>query len=185
MNSKIINLFSGPGAGKSSVAAGLTYQLKKRHISCDNPYEFPKVLAWDKNGEAIKDQLYVIANQHRGISKSYGKVDYIIMDSPILLSLVYKNKYDMDNVNYPSCLYEDDFDHLLLNIHNFYDNYNFFLKRSIDNGSHNNKERYQTIEESLILDERIKEMLKQNNIKFKEVNVDCAIEEIMFDLGID
>ncbi len=55
MNTKIINLFAGPGAGKSSVAAGLTYQLKKRHIGCDCPYEFPKMLAWDNNGEAIKD----------------------------------------------------------------------------------------------------------------------------------
>jgi 2-phosphoglycerate kinase len=85
--SKIINLFGGPGIGKSSIAAGLTYKLKKKHISCDAPYEFPKVLAWDKNKEAIGDQLYVVANQHRGIAKSYGKVKYIIVDSPILLSL--------------------------------------------------------------------------------------------------
>ena len=42
--SKIINLFGGPGIGKSSIAAGLTYKLKKKHISCDAPYEFPKVL---------------------------------------------------------------------------------------------------------------------------------------------
>jgi len=35
--SKIINLFGGPGIGKSSIAAGLTYKLKRKHISCDCP----------------------------------------------------------------------------------------------------------------------------------------------------
>ena len=93
---KIINLFGGPGIGKSSIASGLTYRLKKKHITCDNPYEFPKLLAWDENHSAIRDQLYVLANQHRGIVKSYGKVDYIILDSPILLSLTYRNYYKSD-----------------------------------------------------------------------------------------
>jgi len=79
--SKLINLFGGPGIGKSSIAAGITYKLKKKHISCNNPYEFPKRLAWDKNIPAISDQLYVFANQHRGIAECYGKVDYIVIDS--------------------------------------------------------------------------------------------------------
>ena len=64
--SKLINLFGGPGIGKSSIASGITYKLKKKHINCDMPYEFPKALAWDNNQSAIQDQLYVLANQHRG-----------------------------------------------------------------------------------------------------------------------
>ena len=47
--SKLINLFGGPGIGKSSIASGITYKLKKKHINCDMPYEFPKALAWDHN----------------------------------------------------------------------------------------------------------------------------------------
>ena len=66
--SKLINLFGGPGIGKSSIAAGIFYKLKKKHVSCNNPYEFPKTLAWDNNIPEIKDQLYVFANQHRGIA---------------------------------------------------------------------------------------------------------------------
>ena len=91
--SKLINLFGGPGIGKSSISAGITYKLKKKHISCNNPYEFPKRLAWDNNIPAIKDQLYVFANQHRGIAECYGKVDYIIIDSPILFSTIYHRYY--------------------------------------------------------------------------------------------
>jgi hypothetical protein len=165
---KIINLFAGPGTGKSSIASGLVYKLKKNHISCDNPYEFPKLLAWDENYNAIQDQLYVISNQHRGIVKSYGKVDYIILDSPILLSLVYKNVYKKDT--YPSNLYGESFDNLILDIHNKYDNINIFLNRS-DDVLYNEKERYQKLDESIELDNKIKEVLNTNNISFFEVKV--------------
>lgn len=169
--SKIINLFSGPGAGKSSIAAGLIHELKKKHISCDAPYEFPKILAWDNNGEAIKDQLYVIANQHRGIAKSYNKVDYIVVDSPILLSLVYKNYYIKDETDYPSCLYGFEFDHMILSIHRYYDNLNILLIRS-NESVHNEKERYQDLTQSIDIDNKIRIMLDKNYVPYIEVNVD-------------
>ena len=166
---KIINLFGGPGIGKSSIAAGLTYKLKKKHIKVDNPYEFPKQLAWDENHLAIKDQLYVLANQHRGIVKSYNKVDYIILDSPILLSLVYKTAYN-NNLTYPANLYTETFDNMVLDIFNQYDNINILLERSF--GEYNEKERYQTIEESKVLDKKIEDILIKNNLSYFKVKVD-------------
>lgn len=168
--SKIINLFGGPGIGKSSIAAGLTYKLKKKHISCDNPYEFPKLLAWDNNGEAVKDQLYVLANQHRGITKSWGKVDYIISDSPILLSLIYRNYYGSEN-SYPQRLYGESFDIMVLDTFNQYDNTNIVLERS-EEGHHNEKERYQTLNMSKDLDSTIEKTLLKYNIPYHTVKVD-------------
>jgi hypothetical protein len=174
--SKIINLYGGPGCGKSSIAAGLLYELKRNHISCDAPYEFPKILAWDENYSAIKDQLYVVANQHRGIVKSYGKVDYIITDSPILLSLVYKNRY-MGN-EYPSILYNESFDKMVVDIHFKYESVNVLLKRG--NTLHNNKERYQTLDESILLDIEIKNMLNSVGVDYIELSVDeNTITEIL------
>lgn len=173
---KVINLYSGPGGGKSSIAAGLLYELKRRHINCDAPYEFPKLLAWDENYSAIKDQLYVVANQHRGIVKSWGKVEYIIMDSPILLSLVYKSYYD--GIEYPSNLYTESFDKMVLDIHSKYDNLNILLKRG--NGGYNEKERYQSLEKSIELDYLIKKMLDDNGIKYIEIEVgDNTLSEII------
>lgn len=167
--SKIINLFAGPGAGKSSIASGLTYKLKKKHINCDNPYEFPKALAWDENHSAIQDQLYVLANQHRGIVKSFGKVDYIVLDSPIILSLVYRSMYRA--TEYPSTLYNSEhFDKLVLDIHNQYDSINILLERS-DEGLHNNKERYHDLEESKRLDMEIENTLIKHNIPYHKVKV--------------
>ena len=166
--SKIINIFGGPGIGKSSIAAGVTYKIKKNHISCDQPYEFPKLLAWDDNHSAIQDQLYVLANQHRGIVKSYGKVDYIVLDSPILLSLTYRNYYK--GTEYPSSLYGESFDKMVLDTFNQYDNINIVLDRA--DGVHNNDERYQNLEESKELDIVIENSLIENNIPFHKIKVD-------------
>ena len=164
---KIINLFGGPGIGKSSIASGLTYKLKKKHITCDNPYEFPKLLAWDDNHSAIRDQLYVLANQHRGIVKSYGNVDYIILDSPILLSLTYRNYYKSNE--YPATLYGKTFDNLVLETFNQYENINILLERG--EGNHNEKERYQSLDESKELDKAIELSMIKNNIPYYVVKV--------------
>ena len=170
---KIINLFGGAGIGKSSIAGGLLHQLKKRHYSVDAPYEFPKALAWDSNTEAVKDQLFVIGNQHRGITRSWGKVDYIIMDSPILLALVYKNLYNKTKDEYPACLYGDGFDFMIANIHNYYDNVNIFIKRT--KSDFEDVGRYQTLEESIRVDNRIKEVLEQINVKYHEIEPDDTV----------
>jgi hypothetical protein len=174
--SKLINLFAGPGAGKSSIAAGITYKLKKNHISCDQPYEFPKVLAWDENTEAIKDQLYVLANQHRGIAQSHGKVDYIVVDSPIMFSLIYKTLY---NEGYPAKFYSQSFNQMIVDLHNSYDNINILLERS-DEGVHNDKERYQTLEQSKEIDIHCKKILDDNNIPYHTIKVgEDTVNEII------
>ena len=174
--SKIVNLFGGPGIGKSSIASGITYKLKKQHIKVDNPYEFPKLLAWDENHSAIQDQLYVLANQHRGIVKSFGKVDFIILDSPILLSLVYRSVYK--GTSYPSTLYSETFDKMVLNIFNQYDNINIVLERT--EGDFNENERYQTLEESKMLDLEIENTLINNNIPYYKIKVgEDTVNEIL------
>ena len=93
IKTKIINLFGGPGIGKSTQSAGLYHIMKRNNMSVELTSELPKVIAWEKNHSAIRDQLYITANQHRNISRLYGQVEYIIVDSPILFGLVYKGKY--------------------------------------------------------------------------------------------
>jgi len=171
---QIINLFAGPGAGKSTIASGLFYNFKKQDILCDIPYEFPKELAWEESRSRIIDQFYVIANQHRGIVRSYGQVDYIILDSPILLSLVYKNNYTS---GYPSSLYRENFDKTIIDIHKSYDNINIFLERP--KGNFEDDGRFHSEYESEKLDRDIKSMLGSIGEKYLTVDVnDNTINEI-------
>ena len=174
--SKLINLFGGPGIGKSAIAAGIFYELKKKHVSCNNPYEFPKTLAWDQNIPAIKDQLYVFANQHRGIAQSYGKVDYIIIDSPILFSKIYHSYY---TTGYPAEYYGESFNQLILDLHNKYDSLNILLERN-EGGSHSEGERFQDHEQSLDIDRRCKEVLETDRIPYHTIKVgEDTVKEIL------
>jgi len=171
----LINLFGGPGIGKSGIAAGITYKLKKNHISCNNPYEFPKTIAWDNNLPAIKDQLYVFANQHRGIAQAYGKVDYIIIDSPILFSTIYHTYY---TEGYPAEYYRQPFHDLVVDLHNQYNSINILLERG--NTVYNDKERFQDLKQSIEIDELCKTILNKHNIPYHTVKVDKrAVKQIL------
>ena len=162
----LINLFGGPGSGKSTVASGLFYTFKSKGLTCDNPYEFPKQVAWEDNTSQITDQLYILANQHRGIVRSYGKVNYIILDSPLLLSLVYKDGYTGD---YPAKFYNNNFDLMVLDLFNSYENINIFLERP--EKQFQQEGRFQTQEESEEVDKKIKEVLDTNEIPYHTVKV--------------
>ena len=175
--SKLINLFGGPGIGKSSIAAGVFYELKRKHISCNNPYEFPKRLAWDNNLPAIKDQLYVCANQHRGIAECYGKVDYIVVDSPVLFSLIYKTWYSK---GYPAEFYSEAFNQMVLDLHNNYDNINVMLERPEAN--HNDEERFQNLEDSIKIDSHCIKTLNENNIDYHIIKTDDNTVEKIIEL---
>ena len=173
--SKLVNLFGGPGIGKSSIACGITYKLKKQHISCNNPYEFPKRLAWDHNIPAISDQLYVFANQHRGIAECYNKVDYIVIDSPILFSTIYHQYY---TEGYPAEFYGQPFHDLIIDLHGRYDNINILLERG--ETVHNDDERFQKLEQSIEIDNLCKKILDDNNIPYHTIKVDGkTVKKIM------
>ena len=174
-DTKVINLFGGPGAGKSTISSGLFYEFKIKDIPCDNPYEFPKQVAWEDNLSQITDQLYILANQHRGLVRSYGKVDFIILDSPLLLSLLYKNGYTGD---YPAKFYGDSFDHMVLDLFNSYDNINIFLERP--EKEFQVEGRFQDQDESLMLDNKLKDILYMYNIPYHSVTVgENTVSDIM------
>jgi hypothetical protein len=90
----LINLWGGPGSGKSTTAAGVFYELKQRGISCELITEYVKTWAW--RGEKIGpfDDVYITAKQLRRESALYGKVDYIVTDSPIGLGAVFESIYN-------------------------------------------------------------------------------------------
>ena len=173
--SKLINLFGGPGIGKSGIAAGITYKMKKKHIKVNNPYEFPKRLAWDNNIPAISDQLYVFANQHRGIAECYGKVDYIVIDSPILFSTIYHRYYTN---GYPAEMYGKVFHDMVIDLHRRYSSINILLERGTT--IHNDDERFQNYKQSVEIDTLCKNVLDETRTPYHTVKVgDNSVKDIM------
>ena len=171
----MINLFGGPGIGKSGIAAGITYKMKKKHIKVNNPYEFPKKLAWDNNIPAISDQLYVFANQHRGIAECYGKVDYIVIDSPILFSTIYHRYYTK---GYPAEMYGKVFHDMVIDLHRRYSSINILLERGVT--IHNDDERFQNYKQSVEIDTLCKNVLDETKSPYHTVKVgDNSVKDIM------
>ena len=84
----VVNFYAGPGAGKSTLAAGVFAELKFRNINCELVREFVKDLVWEEN-PATEDQEWIYANQRRRLHIMRGKVDVVLTDAPLLLSLVY------------------------------------------------------------------------------------------------
>jgi hypothetical protein len=166
--SKIINFFGGPGIGKSTQASGLFTEMKKHHMSVEYTYEFPKEVAWEGNVSQLKDQFFITANQHRNISRLYGKVDYIIVDSPIVLGCFYESRYGKD---YPASHYSmSGLSKFLWDLFKQYDNMNILLTRNEE--TYDTNGRMQDLKEAIEIDNDIKETLTINSIKFKEFSVD-------------
>ena len=112
---KVINFYGGPGSGKSTKAAGLYYKMNMAGYSVELVNEFAKECVWEDNVPMLKDQLYMLAHQHRKILRLVDKVDYVVTDSPVLLSGIYRELYD-------GALYSDLIDQLALECYNKYVN---------------------------------------------------------------
>lgn len=85
----VINFFGAPGAGKSTAALGLAWQLKRRWVNAEYVPEFAKDLVWRDISHLLKHQLYVFAEQQLRLDCLEGKVDVAVCDSPLLLSSFY------------------------------------------------------------------------------------------------
>lgn len=85
----VINLFGGPGIGKSTLQADLYAYMKKQGYRVEMVREVAKKWAWAERPISPLDQLNIIGEQIKDESELYGKVDYIITDSPIMLGAFY------------------------------------------------------------------------------------------------
>lgn len=87
---RVINLFGGPGVGKSTTAAGLFAKLKLSGRRAELVTEFAKDLVYEQSHHVLGDSLHVLAQQfHRQWRLAGQGVDYVITDSPLLLNPVY------------------------------------------------------------------------------------------------
>jgi len=163
--SLIINIFGGPSVGKTTLASKLFVGMRGLGMSVEMPQEFPKMLSFEGNTNALSDQLWVLANQHRSIVQMYGQVDYIIMDSPILMSIVYKQLHSFD---YPASMYGSKFDDLVYELHSSYLNLNLSLTRN--DSWFNNNGRLNTLSESKTIDTELQRLLEYYNIPNHQLN---------------
>jgi hypothetical protein len=95
----IINLWGGPGAGKTTTASGLFSILRhKWKVNLELVTEFATDLCFEQARENLKDQVYLLGMQyHRLWRADKVGVEVVITDAPIGLNtiygLMYKQRY--------------------------------------------------------------------------------------------
>jgi len=170
MNSVVVNFFGGPCAGKTVLSWNLAVRLKKEGILAEVVPEYAKILVYEGRGKALKNQRYVFAKQEFAISNLITENQVVIVDSPILLSLIYQKDNTIKS-----------FVPFALEVFNSYNNLNYFVKRIY---SYQPQGRVQkTEDEAVFYDKAIKKLLNDNGIPYKEiVSDDKSIDLILNDI---
>ena len=89
----VISFVGAPGAGKSTAALGLSYELKKKARNVEYVQEFAKDLTYNSLLEKyIPNQSYIIAEQYKRIYDLVDLVDYIVTDAGIEISALHASK---------------------------------------------------------------------------------------------
>jgi len=165
----VINLFAGPGVGKSTTAAKVFAELKMRGVNCEMALEFAKDKVWEESFKTMDDQIYIFGKQFHKIWRLKDKVDVIICDSPLPISIV----YDKEN--------SKAFHELIMEQFNKFNNLNFYLKRS---AVYQKSGRVQTEEEAKKIDKVVEGVLIDYKIPFVTLDIDNAAKNIV-DIAID
>lgn len=148
IQTKVVNLFGGPGIGKSRTASSLYSLMKSDGYNIELVTEFAKDLTWEENWNALSCQIFVSATQYYRQFRLLDKVDYIITDSPILLGVAYTKN--------------DNYKYAIFNMFNEFDNINYFLTR--DHNKYSTTGRKESLEQAIQLDHEIESILIDNAI---------------------
>lgn len=160
----IVNLFGGPCSGKSTTRAGIFNILKLNNIECEESLEWFKSKVYEENPYIPKDQLYSFSKQRKSLLQLVSKVNVVITDSPLLLSIIYSKE--------PNPYFQD----LVLWEFSRFNNFNFFLNRNFE---YKTSGRINTEEEATIIDLKIKKLMIENEIKYEEVDGDENTSKIL------
>lgn len=157
----VINAFAGPGAGKTTSCLEVAEKLKKQGFVTEYVQEYAKELVYDNNLIMLdghyEHQFDILKEQVKRINRLYGKVDFILTDSPVLLNNTYLNEDKGTNDYVTYC-------ENVKKIYTLYDNFNYFVER--DKSAFEKEGRIHNLEQSIVIDDELKNTLHNNQIDF-------------------
>lgn len=165
MSAKIINLWGGPCAGKSTTASGLFYELKKRGVNVELASEWIKDKVFEGTKYPFKDELYSFAKQQKKLRQMVDKCNVIITDSPLPLTILYATEEPMP-------IFSD----LVMTYFNMYNNVNYLIRR--DHGYSSVGRIQSSADEADKIADNVEKFLGNNQIKYKPVCSSLAVNFI-------
>jgi hypothetical protein len=143
------------------VAALLFAQMKMKGLHVELVREYVKLWAWSGKQVRPTDQIYLLGKQSAYESLLYGKVDYIVTDSPVMLAGAYAEWHSGGAGEYVTaaansyCKIAKESQGVKF--------LNYVLHRS---KAFDPRGRYETAEEAERFDEFLKDYLAKNNREF-------------------
>lgn len=150
---KVINLWAGPGAGKSTTAAGLFHKMKLAGLRVELVTEYAKDLVYEKNSARLVSQLAIVGEQDCRLRRLLGQVDFAITDSPLPIPLMYA----------PPPFTAQWFTNAALGVFHTYNNINFVIDRVKPYSEYG---RLQSESEAREVDNKVAIFLAHHNIPF-------------------
>lgn len=168
----ILNLFGEPSCGKSTMASYIFSQLKIKGINCEYVTEFAKDKVYENNAEVFKNQAYIFGKQYFKMSRVSDKVDVIITDSPLFLSILYNN----------NDILGENFNNMVLDVFNSFHNVNIMLHR---NHEYKNEGRLHDEEQSNQIRNDLINLLDKYKINYNIAESDLCHADAMVEVIID
>lgn len=157
-----INLFGGPGTGKSTNAAGLFCLMKRKYYNCEIITEYAKELVYEGRFDMLKKQDVLLKEQNKRQDRLRRTVDFSITDSPLLMATTYiPPDFSSKKFADATAMKEE-----IITKFNSYNNMNFFLtriKKYVPIG------RTQTESEAKDKDKQILDLLNEQKVEYHTV----------------
>ena len=166
----VINLWGGPGCGKSTTASGLFSLMKMRGHKVELVTEYAKELTYDSNWAMLDKQELIFPEQYRRQQRLLGQVDYVITDSPLPLNIVYA-RTDLKT--------DYKFWNMVVDGFNEFNNFNILLKRVKPYSHYGRKE---TDIQAINIDKECEDLLTYINEPYKQVRGDEDSPVIIYNM---
>lgn len=164
----VVNLFAGPGAGKTTAALELTAALKKAGYNVEYVSEYAKELVLEKKADLLQDQQHVTDTQYQRLERLRNSgVEIVVTDSPVLLGKIYgEGRID------------EAYSRQIEGYYKSFENFNLYVQRG---ATYQTEGRLQTQSEAQALDKKITSMLKEQGVfygVYDKENVGKTVDRI-------
>lgn len=173
---KVVNLYGGPGAGKSTIAAGLFAHMKMEGHIVELVTEVARDEINSGNPHMLKYQDWIFAHQHHRISRLAERgIEYVITDSPLLLMLIYAEDV------WATKSYLRSFKAFVLDVDDTYHSFNYFVQRQ-NEFEDKDRGRVHTLNEAIAIDDKILNMLNYHGKPYTTIPADPLAPEAIYNL---
>jgi hypothetical protein len=156
---KVINIIGGPGCDKSLYSSAIVLKLHLRHKTVETVPEIGKMLVWQGDTDALRNQYGIALMQYRMLEVLDGQVAFLVTEGA-LPQLLYYNAHYPDNVcDVPKTRQQ------ILAWYKQFNNINILVQRDLDK-PYIRSGRLQDEAQALQVDKDLRHLLVEEGIKF-------------------